>query len=483
MIMNKPSLGVKWSKMYFVNSIEAWVPAYWANESLAILVENLQIAGLVYRDFENLISESGDTVNTRKPGEFRTKRKTLNSNITLQDVTATNIPVVLNQHLYNSFLIRDREQARAFQDLVQEYIRPAMIDIARKIDRLLLGQAPRFLRTDGKTAGTLGTDASVASILATRKNLNDNKVDLADRALIISSKDEAALLALDIFINASKVGDDGSALREASLGRRLGFNIFMCQNVCSVTGNADVNIAFLVNNASNYPIGTTTMLVKTGTGALTTGEWFSTTDGIPHNITGHSENTAGNTTSITFTPGLKAIVLNNAVITVYTYGQVNQSATVSDGDGNVIWATTGYPAGWEESIVYDTFTYDPQLGQGIQFAAAGDLYVIIDVNTTAKTILLDRPLVVAIADNAKIFPLPNGTYNFAFIPLALALVTRPMAVPRPGSGAVGAVANFANLSVRVVWAYDYKKQGTAVTVDVLCGVAVLESLKGEVMLT
>lgn len=478
--MNTLYLLPKARKTSFANSIEAWVPQFWANESMAILVENMQMAGLVHRDFENIISEAGDTVNTRKPGEFVAYNKANGDDITVQDVTATNIAVVLNQHLHVSFLIKDREQARSFQDLTNEYLRPALIAIARRIDLMLLGQAPRFLRTDGKTAGTLGTNASVASILETRKLLNINKTDMVGRNLVITPKDEAALLALDVFINADKVGDDGTSLREASLGRRLGFNVYMCQNVCNVTGATDVNIAFLVNTAGALA-GATTIPLKTGTGALTTGEWITIAgDMIPHYIVSHVENTAGNTTSIVISPPLKTAVVVNAIVTVMTYGQINQSATTVVAGGSA--SISGYIAGWEKPLVYDTFTLDPQVGQFVTFAAAGDVYTIVSVNTSAKTIQLDRPLVTLLADNQKIFLGPVGAYNFAFVKNAIALVTRPMAIPRAGSGAVGATANYANMSVRVVWAYDPYKQGLIVTVDVLCGVALLEQLNGEVML-
>lgn len=478
--MKKMFLLPKDAPSMFANDVSAWVPQQWANESMAILVENLQMAALVHRDFELILSESGDTVNTRKPGEFKAKNKTVNSNIGLQDITATNIPVKLNQHIYVSFLVRDREQARSFEDLVTEYLKPALIAIARRIDRTLLAQAPRFIRTDAKTAGKLGVDASVASILACRKNLNDNKAPLEDRNLVISSKDESALLALDTFINADKVGDQGTALREASLGRRLGFNVYMCQNVCSVTGSSDVTLA-AVANASGYAAGTVTMTIDVIVGALTVGQWFTVAgDMIPQRITARTNNTAGNTISITFTPGLATAVVDDAVITTYDTAAVNQASTVTDPDGNTIVSTPGYPIDWEMPIEVDGCTNQPQVGQWVQFAANGALYVVVD-NPTATSIQLDRPLEAAIADNAVIFVGPNGTFNLGFQELAMALVTRPMALPRDGTGAIGAVANYANLSVRVVWAYDYKKQGMVITVDLLCGVAILEALKGEVM--
>jgi hypothetical protein len=448
-----------------VNSIDAWVPQIWANESIAILEENMVVAGLVHRDFENELAEAGEIVNTRKPGEFTMKRKGISTDITVQNATATNVPVKLNQHMHVAFLIKDREQSKSFRDLVTEYLRPALLAIARGIDKVLLAQAPRFLRTDIYQTGKLGTDASVASILNTRKKLNDNKAPVSGRNLIISSKDETALLNLDIFINADKVGDNGTALREASLGRRLGFDIYMCQNVLSVTGTSDT-VTGAVNNGAGYAAGIGTMTVDGLSAAIAAGTWFTVAgDMVPHRVV--STVGAGTPTSIVFLPALNTAVVNDAVITIYDPGAVNLVA--------------GYAAGWEEPIEFDGMTNVPQVGQFVQFVAAGDMYVVID-NPTTTSILLDRPLELAIVNDQALFIGPNGTYNFAFTRGALALVTRPMAVPRAGTGAVGAVANYRGLSIRIVWAYDYAKQGLAVTVDILCGVAVLDVLLGEVML-
>jgi len=477
--MFKFSLLPTMSMIAAINNNDAFVPEHWANESVAILEENMVVANLVHRDFENLFAQSGDIVNTRKPGEFTAKRKGMNTDVTVQDASSTNIPVKLNQHVHVTFLIRDREQALSFKDLVAMYLQPAVLAIARHVDKMVLAQAPRFLRTDQYQPGSLGVDASVASILATRQKMNDDKCPPAGRNLILSSKDETALLNLDIFTNAEKVGDQGTALREASLGRRLGFNMYMCQNVCSVTGSSDT-VTGAVNNSGGYAAGTATMTVNGLTAAIAAGTWFKVAgDLIPHRVV---STVGGSTpTSITFLPALKAAVVHSAVITIYDPGAVNQSVAGAGGVTNG-YAATGYEAGWEEYIAVNNFTALPQVGQFVQFAAAGTVYTVIDVDTTNSKILLDRPLDANLADAATVFIGPNGTYNFAFVRNAMSLVVRPMAVPRAGSGAVGAVANYKGLAVRVVWAYDPNKQGLMVTVDMLCGIAVLDSLLGQVML-
>ena len=452
------------------NSLDPFVPELWANESLAILEENMVIAQLVHRDFENEVRNFGDVVNTRRPGEFTALRKTVSDNVTKQDATATNVQVPLNQHVHTSFIIKDGEQSLSFKDLVATYMNPAMLAQARFIDRILLGQTPQFL---GNKAGALGSITSSNAkdyILSTRNKLNVNKAYMENRRLIVTPNTETALLKLDLFTSAEQVGDNGTALREASLGRKLGFDIFMCQNMSSViAGNSTVTGA--VNNAAGYPAGTTTMTVDGLSAALPVGSYFTVAgDMTPLQIV--SSVGGATPTSVTFTPALSSAVVDDAVLTRYVPGAVNQSVS-----------PTGYAAGYAKEIVVDAFTVAPQIGQIVTFGASTTTakYTIIGV-TGLTGITLDRPLEAAIADDAAVNIGPRGEYNLAFHRNALALVCRPLALPMPGAGARAAVINSRNLSMRATIAYLAEAQGHLVTLDLLCGVAVLDTNLGAVML-
>ena len=48
------------------------------------------------------------------------------------------------------------------------------------------------------------------------------------------STTETKLLKTDLFIHADKVGDEGTALREASLGRKYGMDFYVDQNADAV---------------------------------------------------------------------------------------------------------------------------------------------------------------------------------------------------------------------------------------------------------
>ncbi|MFQ5716627.1 MAG: P22 phage major capsid protein family protein [Nitrospinales bacterium] len=215
-------------------------PEFWAMESLIALENNLVMANLVHRDFENIVAQKGDIINTRQPQSF--VANDMGATVTVQDLAPTNVQISLNKWKEVTFVLGDKEQAFSVKNLVEEYVQPAMYALANQIDMDLCG-----LYTDLATSvGVAGTDITANLVVDGRKALNAQKAPVDRRFLVLSSKDEAALLKDDKFVTAEKVGDDGTALREASLGRRYGLDIFMDQNIVSA-GAAPVttyNLAF-----------------------------------------------------------------------------------------------------------------------------------------------------------------------------------------------------------------------------------------------
>jgi hypothetical protein len=96
-------------------------------------------------------------------------------------------------------------------------------------------------------------------------------------------------------------------------------------------GYAGISAAFLVNNASGYMAGATTMTVDGGVGLVVVGDVFKVageTNTPNHTVTAQTP-TMGNTTSITFTPALASSVADDAAITFQPH-----SIDVKIGDGN-----------------------------------------------------------------------------------------------------------------------------------------------------
>jgi hypothetical protein len=455
--------------LYKDNSLQAFDVQLWAQESLAILIENMVMGMLVHRDFDNVIAQYGDTVNVRKPGSFQAIRKTNADAVTVQNATATNIPVKLNQQIHVSYLIKDGEESVAFTSIIDEFLRPAMIANARFIDHVLATQVYQFLPNAAGGLGMMDETNAKKYILATRALMNNNNAWQNDRNLVLSSAAESIMLDVEQFTDANKVGDDGTALRNASLGRKLGFDILMSQNMPTITAQTVVTGA--VNHAAGYGIGATALTVDGLAAAITPGTYLVIAgDNSPQQVV--STTGAGTPTAIVLTPGLRAPVVDNAVISLYPVGATTAAYTY---DSTV-------QLGYAKEIAITGFTVAPQVGQLVAFGTDPTQYGIVSVDGTAG-ITLDRPIEVNIASGATVNLGPSGSYNFAFHPNALTLVTRPMAQPRQGTGALSAVVDFMGLSIRVTITYDGNKQGHLVTLDILAGVKVLDQALGSVLMS
>lgn len=437
----------------FANDNDAFIPEVWAQESLMVLESNMVATNLVHRDFSNEIASFGDVVNTRKPGTFTATRKGNSDDVTDQDASATNVAVPLDQHLHTSFIIKDGEESKSMKSLVEEYLKPAAISLAEAADQIVLGQVYQFL---GNAVGKLGTTITKDVVIAAREKLNTLKAPVSGRNFLVGPNMEGALLGIADFLNAEKVGDAGTTLREGSLGRKFGLDTYMAQQVPSIVAAATATGA--INLAAGHAIGATALTVDGFSAAIATGGWV-TVDGQPYVVAG----TTGGSTPTVITiasPGLRVAVANDAVVNSYAPSLVNLAA--------------GYAAGWYKGIVYDTVT-PIKVGQLI--SSATGLYSAIG-GTTATSLVLDRPLAATVADDAVLGRGPAGEYGFAFHRNAIAFVTRPLSTPRAGTGALSSVANYNGLGLRVTITYDGKAQGHRVTLDMLAGVKVLDTSLG-----
>lgn len=461
----------------FGTSERAWNPEIWAQETLALLEENMVVGNLVHTDFSNEIASFGDAVNTRKPGAFSAKRKGTNDDVTTQSATAEQVQVVLNQHVHTSFMIRDGEESRSFTDLVKEYLKPAAVSMARHIDRVLLGQVYQFRAN--QVGGAVSGDIK-ASMLAVREKQNVKLVPMEDRQMILTPSTETEALTLDLFLSAERVGDEGTALREASLGKKLGYQTYMCQNTPSIASGTSTTpssgAAGTVDGV--HSAGDTAITMTTDATSVITAGMYVTIGGD----TGVYRVTAIAATTMTLDKGLQTALADDALVTYYTLGAVDLA-----GDD----ATTAYAAGYTKEINVAASGVVPQVGQLVAFADSSHVlrsgeYAIIAVTDGSGTgdyyILLDRPLDTLLADGDEIAYGPAKEYNFAFDRAALALVSRPLALPRAGTGAAAGVASYNDLAMRVVVTYDGKAQGHRVTLDMLCGVKVLDEDRGAIML-
>lgn len=453
---------------FFANDTSAYNPKIWAFESIMLLYERMGMASRVNMDYSPEVASYGETVTTRKVNKFVAVNKDPNENVTVQDATATPFNVTLNQLPHVSFVLNDSDMSKSFKNLVPEFLDPAIWALAKRIDLALYGQFAQFMTNGVGRLGNLTTSNVKSYMLEARQKMHDNNVPDVGRNLFWSTASETVCLATDFFLEADKRGDQGLALRDASMGRILGFDNFMTQHAPTVPATTRVTGA--INLGAGYAAGTKTFTVDGFAAAISAGSFITIAgDDTPLRVV----STVGGATptSITVATGTKYAVVDNAVVSVYTPAAVNKAG--------------GYASGYSGTIVIDGASVFPSSGQMISFDTngTGAVYVVCSANSVAGTISLDRPLESSLADNGQVNLGPAGSYNFAFDRDAIMLVNRPLAAPMSGTGAASYVVAepSGSMSLRVTITYDGRAQAHLVTIDTLLGIAVRDVSRGVVL--
>lgn len=208
-------------------------PSIIAREALMVLRNNAVFANLVHRDYSSeFVAGVGDTITIRKPAKFEAKEFT--SEIEVQDASESSVAVKMDKHLDVSFAVTAKDMAMNIQDFSEQLLVPAMQAFADKIDKYIIA----LIDAISTNKVTQASNVTREDIVAARKFLTANAAPLTERRFVYNSDTEADLLNTDLFISAEKVGDTGTALREASLGRKFGMDFYVDQNMDEGTAKA-----------------------------------------------------------------------------------------------------------------------------------------------------------------------------------------------------------------------------------------------------
>jgi hypothetical protein len=201
-------------------------PTIIAKEAIMVLENNLVLGNLVHKDYsEEFESGVGDTITVRKPATFEAKEFT--GDIEIQTATEGSTTVKLDKHLDVSFEVTTKELSLNIKDFSEQVMQPAMSAFAQKIDGYLAG----LYKDVPYVSGTAGTTPSTAADVANAGLvLNVNKCPRTMRNVVVDPYAQAKLIVLDSFMEVDKAGTS-EALREANLGRLLGFDTYMDQNI------------------------------------------------------------------------------------------------------------------------------------------------------------------------------------------------------------------------------------------------------------
>jgi hypothetical protein len=208
-----------------------------AREALVLLQSNLVATRLFDRRFErdlNGAAKVGDSVRVRRRSQGVVDEYN-GSTVTIRDIQESSYNIVLEKHFDATIKITSSELTLDLLDFSEQVLAPRMIEMGEKIDSYALGKLLDIPNVAGPSeSAPAALPDSIADMALVEKTLNDQKVPMRPRFQIVSTEYKATLLGVDSFVEVDKSGAE-DALREAEIGRIMGFDSFMGQNVPTST--------------------------------------------------------------------------------------------------------------------------------------------------------------------------------------------------------------------------------------------------------
>ena len=217
-----------------------------AVDALPALMGNLVMGNLVNRDFEPQLAQAGDTINVPIPPTLVANNIAEAGTVVTQSPNLGNAQITLNTHAEATFQIPDVTKVLAVPDLLQLYMRPAVVALAEKIESDLLGLYSQF--TANLPVGTAGSAITEAAIDSAETALFQSKVPASQpKYLVTDASTYSQLRQIPRFSEFQTAGEAGlRALVDGTVGKIKDFYVFRSQFVPK-TGSSPTtthNVAF-----------------------------------------------------------------------------------------------------------------------------------------------------------------------------------------------------------------------------------------------
>lgn len=289
------------------NNIEAYVPKILAMGILALRKATV-LPRLVNADYSQAAAEKGSTITISIPSAIAVQDVTPAATPpSTADIVPTSATIVLDKWKEAPFHLSDKELLEAENDIVPGAVSAAVAALIEQVNADILANYKKFYGASG-TAGTTPFASDATAATAARRILNVQLAPIANRRIVLDPLAEEKALGLAAFADAVRSGDP-AVIMEGQIGRKLGFDWYMDQQVPIHT--AGTGTGYLVNNAAGYAAGSKTIAVDTGSGTLIVGDIIT--------FAGHTQQyvvtTALSGGSVSFEPGLAVAVADNVAIT------------------------------------------------------------------------------------------------------------------------------------------------------------------------
>jgi hypothetical protein len=294
-------------------------PLVIAKEALIALENECVLGNLVYRGASEFAQHVGATVNYRQPSIYTAT--VVSNTVNAATVAETSVAVVLNRLADVTLSVTSQDLSLEVVDFSEQFIQPALRAHAQLLDLYGALEASNW----AGHATVTGTPAA-ADIVQIGAVLDAQKAPSRDRRLVMGPMTKAGYMVLEPFLYAEHRADGGRAMREAEMGRVLGFDCYMDQNAAQThTSGAMGDLAGAMKGAGAAADTSATVDGITSGGTVLAGDvfkitgydqWFRVTTNATANVA---------TIVVAFSPALGQTVAASSVVTFQGTGRDNMA--------------------------------------------------------------------------------------------------------------------------------------------------------------
>lgn len=208
----------------------SFIPTIISQEALGRFASYMNLAKTVSRNFDWTPATYGSIISVPKRGTVTANSFSAGGSVSVQNPTATNVNVTLNQHYESTIAIDNVTQVLENQDVMVGYAEDMAIAIAEAVEQSITALHPSITNTVSwdRTSGT----TIDSSMLKVRKFFTDQKVpQLEQKYLYLDSTVYNDLLATDKFARWDAIGQVSQQILAGKTPTIYNFNIFESQNI------------------------------------------------------------------------------------------------------------------------------------------------------------------------------------------------------------------------------------------------------------
>lgn len=250
-----------------VNDLAAMIPQILA-QALEVTRENEITARLVNRTYDNEAAKKGDTIEIPV-----TSAVTVSPVVpaatppATADTTLTNILLPLDQWHETAWYITEKEEVEVmngvFPAVAQEHVKALVNFVGTDI----LSEYKKVYNTHGTASTPFATDTTDAAQI--QKLLNDGLAPNDQRFFLLNTAAQANAINLRAFQDTAW-NANAQGINEGQIGRKLGFDWHLNQNLLSIEHVAGTGTGYLMDGVN--AIGATSINVDTGSGTFEEGD-------------------------------------------------------------------------------------------------------------------------------------------------------------------------------------------------------------------